>query len=196
MSFRLLCLCLPLILGLATCVEDEPPPRFAEIRFTQEPPIRLDVARIDLISSFQPSFRLPDVEHEFPVPPQRVLEALCRDRFQAVGPGTGRIARFTIEDASVREFGLPRTEGIEGAFTVDQTARYDGRVAVRLEIIDEKGFMLRVATAEAFHSETVDEGMTPNERDEAWYEISALLGRTLDQKLEQQIDASFYPYKG
>ncbi|MGB8840901.1 MAG: hypothetical protein WCC64_07495 [Aliidongia sp.] len=196
MTRRLLCLCLPLLLGLSTCVEEAPPARFGEIRFTDEPPIRLDVARVELVSSFQPSFRAPDVEHEFPVPPQRVLEALCRDRFQAVGPASGRIARFTIEDASVREVALPRTEGIEGAFTVDQTERYDGRVAVRLEILDYNGGMLRLATAEAIHSETVDEDITANERDETWYGISAQLGRALDQKLEQQVDASFYPYKG
>jgi|HubBroStandDraft_1064217.scaffolds.fasta_scaffold00101_45 hypothetical protein len=190
-----LCLYASLAAGLAACASPPPPPRFAEIRFDQEPPIRLEVGRIEIVDLFQPSFRPPEVEHEFPVPPAHALEALCRDRFQAAAPGSANFARFTIVDASVRETELPRTEGIEGAFTIDQTWRYDGRVAVRLEIIDARGSTVRTVAAEAVRNTTEAEDISPDERDRAWYEMSRDLVQSLDQELERQIDATLYPYE-
>jgi hypothetical protein len=194
MTFRRLCLGLVLATGLASCAAPPPPPRFPEIRFTQEPPIQLEVARVELVARFQPGFAAPEVEHEFAVPPQRALEALYKDRLRAVAPGSGRLARFIILDASVREAELPRTGGIKGAFTVQQAQRYDGRVAVRLEIIDEHGLTVRTANAEATHSRSVAEDITPNERDQVWYDMAQELARSLDHELERQINASFYPF--
>ena len=196
MTFRLLSLCLPLGLFLTACAEEPlPPQKFAEIRFTEAPPIRLEVESIQLVDSFQPSFKPPEIEYEFPVPPQRALAALATDRFQATAPGSGRLARFTIEDASVRETELPRRAGVEGAFTIEQAERYDGSVAVRLDIIDQHGLAIRTATARAVSTRSVAEDISPDERDQVWYEMSRELARSLDRELERQIDASFYPYR-
>jgi hypothetical protein len=195
MTLRLLSLCLPLAASLAACAAEPPPPRFAEIRFTDGPPIGLDVEAIQLVDSFQPSFKPPEIEYEFPVPPQQALMALSKDRFRAVAPGSGRLARFTIEDASVREIELPRKEGVEGAFTIEQAERYDGSVAVRFEIIDPHGLAVRTATARAVSSRSVAEDITPDEREQVWYEMSRELALSLDTELERQIDASFYPYR-
>jgi hypothetical protein len=195
MIIRRLSYCLVLAIGLAACSSEPPPPKFPDIRFNREPPIQLDVARIELVSNFQPSFAAPEVEHEFAVPPQRALENLSKDRFQAISPGSGRVARFAIDDASVREIDLPMKGGLKGAFTVQQAQRYDGHVAVRLEIIDEHGIAVRTASAQASRSRSVDEDTTLNQRDQIWYDMSRDLAQALDQELERQIDASFYPYK-
>jgi hypothetical protein len=195
MMLRRLCFCALLAAALAACGAPEPPPaHFADFRFDREPPIRLKVAKIDVVDAFRPSFQPPAVEHEFPVPPQRALEALGRDRLQAVEPASQRIARFVIEDAGVRESELPRTPGIKGAFTIDQAERYDGHVAVRLEIIDESGRTVRVARAEAVRTSSVAEGITLNERDQTWYDMTRELVGALDKELQRQIDAGFYPY--
>jgi len=197
MTIRRFSLCLLLAGGLAGCASaPPPPPKFADIRFTQEAPLRLNVARMELIDRFQPSFQAPEIEHEFAVPPQRALANLFKDRLQAVAPESGAVARFTIEDASVRESELPRTPGIEGAFTVDQAERYDGRVAVKLVIYDANGLAVRTATVEATASRSVPEDITLNDRDRTWYEMSQELVRSLDRRLEQQVDESFFPYKG
>jgi hypothetical protein len=197
MTIGRFCLCLLLATCLAACAgAPAPPPKFADIRFTQEPPLRLNVARLELIERFQPSFQAPEVEHEFAVPPQQGLANLFKDRLQAVAPASGAVARFTIEDASVRETALPRTPGIEGAFTIDQAERYDGRVAVKLVIYDASGLAVRTARVEATASRSVPENITLNDRDRSWYEMSQELVRSLDRKLEQQVDESFFPYKG
>jgi hypothetical protein len=196
MTFRLLFLCVPLAVFLTACAgEPLPPQRFPEIRFIEEPPIRLDVESIQVVDTFQPSFKPPEIEYEFPVPPQRALAALATDRFLPTAPGSGRLARFTIEDATVRESELPRKEGVEGAFTIEQAERYDGSVAVLLEIIDPNGLAIRTAAAKAVSSRSVAEDITPDERDQVWYEMSRELARSLDRELERQIDASFYPYR-
>ncbi len=195
MVIRRLTLCLPLALALAACLNAPPPPRFPDIRFNQEPPIQLDVARVEIVSAFQPSFALPDVEHEFPIPPQRALENLAKDRLQAIAPGSRRVARFTIVDASVRETELPRREGLKADFTVQQAERYDGQFEIRLDIIDENCVIARTATARATRTRSVAEDITPNERDQVWYEMSDQLAHSADQVLEQYVDASFFPYK-
>lgn len=195
MISRRLALCLPFVLGLAACSHEPPPARFPDIRFNTEPPIQLDVARVELVSAFQPSFAPPEVEHEFPVPPQRALENLCKDRLQAIAPGSRRIARFTIVDAKVLEAQLPLKEGVQADFTNQQAQRYDGQVEIRLDIYDENGIVVRTATARASRSRTVDQKITPNERDRVWYQMSDELAHAADQVLEQYVNASFYPYK-
>jgi len=195
MIFRRLALCLPLVFGVAACASAPPPPRFPDIRFKGEPPILLDVARVELVSTFQPGFAAPEVEHEFPVPPQRALENLCKDRLQAISPASQRVARFTIVDAKVIEAELPRKEGFKADFTTQQAQRYDGQVEIRLDIYDENGIVVRTATARATRSRTVAEDITPNDRDRVWYEMSDELAHSADQVLEQYIDASFFPYK-
>jgi hypothetical protein len=195
MISRRLALCLPLALALAACSSEPPPPRFPEIRFTGEPPILLDVARIELVSTFQPSFAPPEVEYDFARPPQGALENLCKDRLKAVAPDSRRVARFTIIDAKVTEAQLPLKEGLSADFTTQQAQRYDGVVEIRLDIYDENGIVVRTATARATRSRSVAEDITPNDRDRVWYEMSDELAHAADQVLEQYIDASFYPYK-
>jgi hypothetical protein len=195
MIFRRLALCLPLALGLTACASAPPPSRFPDIRFNGEPPILLDVARVELVSTFQPGFAAPEVEHEFPVPPQRALENLCKDRMQAISPASQRVARFTIVDAKVTETELPRKEGLKADFTTQIGQGYNGQVEIRLDIYDENGIVVRTATARASRSRTVPEDITPNDRDRVWYEMSDELAHSADQVLEQYINASFFPYK-
>ena len=195
MIFRRLALSLPLALGLAACASAPPPPRFPDISFKGEPPILLDVARVELVSTFQPNFAPPEVEHEMPVPPQRALENLCKDRLQAISPASQRVARFTIVDAKVTETELPRKEGLKADFTTQIGQGYNGQVEIRLDIYDENGIVVRTATARAARSRTVPEDITPNDRDRVWYEMSDELAHSADQVLEQYINASFFPYK-
>jgi hypothetical protein len=191
---RCLCFCLVAV-ALTACSRPVPPtPQFADLRFTNEPMIALDVVKVQVINRFQPSFTRPEVEYEFTIPPQRAIENWVHDRLHATAASGNAQARFTIEDASVKEVELPRTSGLKGAFTTDQAQRYDGHVAVKLEILNEQGFPERSAVAEASVSRSVPEGVTLNQRDQAWYEISQALSHDIDGALERQIRDSFAPY--
>ena len=188
-------LVLALVATAASCAsEPTPPPKFADIHFLALPPFRLNVSEIQIDSRFQPTLQEPNVEHEFPVVPQRAMENWAHDRLRAVGPTTGFVARYTIIDASVRESVLPKKEGLKAVFTTQQAERYDGHVSVMLQIIDPQGIAERTATAEAASSRSVPEGITLNDRDKIWYEMTRDLMADLDRQIQKQVDASFAPF--
>jgi hypothetical protein len=174
---------------------DTPPPRpsFPDIRFNTVPPIGLAVSGVDVQSEFKASFQPPHVEHLFQVAPARAMENWARDRL-AAGGGVGR-ARFVIRDASVVEVELKKKEeGITGAFTKEPAQRYDAVVAATLEILDERGFAVRTATVKATRSQSVLEGITPNDREKTWYELTKGLMADFDQQMSAEVSAHFGGY--
>jgi hypothetical protein len=181
------------VLGiLAGCASLPPRPSFPDIRFTNEAPLRIDAATIEVVADFKPSFKPPEVEHLFPVPPELAIENWVHDRLQATG--SGRRVLVHIVDARVREVELPKTEGLRGAFTTDQAERYDGTVEVRVDLLNERGFPERTVTAKASRSQSVPEGITANQRDQAWYDMTRAMMSYLDQELEKQIRENFTFY--
>ena len=176
---------------LLLACESSPPPRptFPDIRFTDEPPLRIDAAGVDIVRVFRPSLQAPQVEHLFPVTPERAMENWALDRLQPAG--TSRRVRVRILDASVKEVELPRTTGVRGAFTTDQAQRYDASAEMTVELLSDRGFPERSVSAKATRSRSVPEGITPNAREEVWYELTKALMGDLDAELERQIRANF-----
>jgi hypothetical protein len=177
---------------LAGCASPPPRPSFPDIRFTDEKRLRIDAASIEVVKDFRPSFKPPQVEHLFPIPPELAIENWVHDRVEA--SGAGRRVVVHILDASVREVALPKTQGLRGTFTTDQAERYDGTVEVRIDLVNERGFPQRTVTAKASRSQSVAEGITPNQRDQAWYDMTRAMMAYLDQELERQIRENFTFY--
>ena len=183
------------LLGLVLLVACETPatqPSFPDIHFASQPRLRLDVAAVDLQDDFHASFHAPNVEHLFPVAPEHAMMNWVHDRLEATG--TTRRARARIIDASVKESELPRTKGLTGAFTTDQAQRYDATVEMGVDILNDRGFVERTVTAKATRSQSVAEGITPNQRDQAWYVLTKDLMAELDRELERQMRANFTFY--
>jgi hypothetical protein len=183
-----------LLLGgalLLVACETVPPPRptFPDIRFTQKPPLRIDAAGLDIERAYRATLQAPNVEHLFPVTPERAMENWARDRLQPVG--TSRRVRVRILDASVKEIELPKTPGVRGAFTTDQAQRYDATAEMTVDLMGERGFPERSVAAKASRSRTVPENITPNDRERVWYELTQALMTDLDAELERQIRANF-----
>ncbi|HET8996640.1 MAG TPA: hypothetical protein VFN42_08225, partial [Acetobacteraceae bacterium] len=87
---------LPLL--LTACGGGEPR-LFPPLSFRRLPPLRLNVARIEIEQHFFPSGMTPDVTQVDPVPPIDALRAMANDRLKAFG-STGR-AVFIIQNASL-----------------------------------------------------------------------------------------------
>jgi hypothetical protein len=176
---------------LLVACESGPPPRptFPDIRFTGEPPLRIDAAGVDIVRVFRPSLQAPQVEHLFPVAPERAMENWALDRLQPVG--TSRRIRVRILDASVKEVELPRTTGVRGAFTTDQAQRYEAVAEMTVDLMSDRGFPERSVSAKATRSRSVPEDITPNDREKVWYELTQALMADLDAELERQIRANF-----
>ena len=132
-----LCASLLLALFVAGCASAPEVPSYSEIRFTDKPPIRLDVARIDIVEAYRSPLKAPNVEHLFPLRPAHAARQWAQDRLRPGGEEGW--AEAVIRDASATETALQRTEGIRGAFTTDQAERYDAVIAIEVRIFDPAG---------------------------------------------------------
>ncbi|MDA0702402.1 MAG: hypothetical protein O3A96_04055 [Proteobacteria bacterium] len=178
-----------LALLLAAC-SNAPPPAAAypEITFADRGSIVLDVGAIEIRSSFNPSFSDPDVEHLFPIPPQRAAERWARDRL--VAHGGRRIAIYDVRTARVIEKALRGTGGVAGLFKSDQEARYTAVLEVELRIVEPDGRQAGFVSAKAERARTVEEGVTLSERETIWFEMTKQLMADLDPVLERNIRTS------
>lgn len=170
---------------LAACSSPPPPAAFSEITFADRGTIVLDVATVDVRSSFAPSFASPDVEHLFPIPPQRAAERWARDRLAA--RGGGRRAIYDVKTARVVEKPLSGTGGVAGLFKSDQEARYIALLEVELRILEPDGRQVGFVSARAERTRTVEEGVTLAERETIWFEMTRQLMADLDPVLEKSI---------
>lgn len=161
-----------------------PPRAQPDITFADRPPIRLNVARIDVVQRYQPTLSDPYVEHLFDTPPSDAIRQWANDRLSARG-ATGT-ATLIIQDASVAEEQLARDPGLRGLVTIEQSERYAARFAVRLEVNDGAG---RTGSADvvAERTNTVPENASLSKREEVWFDLTEKTVRDLDARFEQEI---------
>jgi hypothetical protein len=189
---RLIIVTVALTILVAGCESAPPRPTFPDIRFTDAPPIRLAVGGIDLRNDYKASFQPPNVDHLFPIPPVHAAENWARDRLVAGGGGARAV--FTIRDASVIETDLKKKEGLAAAFTKEVAQRYDATLHATLEIADERGVPVRTISVKATRSQSVLEGITPNEREQGWYTLTKALMADFDQQMSAEISSHFGGY--
>lgn len=175
---------------LAGC-GNEPPPRqtFADLRFTNEPPLRLGIAAIEINDEYRPNFDPPHYEQRLPIPLPHAADNWARDRLQAAGTSGRAVA--VITDASVVEINLPKETGLSATFTNQLDTQYEARVGIRVELRDDRGVATRMAEGHAERSITMVEGTTLDERDRMLYQMETELMAELDRQLETQIRNNF-----
>lgn len=184
--------CLGLILaasGVAVsgCQTQPPRQRFPQLTYGHLGMFRFEASRVEIVSEYQAPLRAPNVEHLFPIPPERTLRQWASDRLAATGTGE-RFVRFVIRDAKVIEAELPRTRGITGQFTKDQSQRYDLSLAATIEIREERAnYRAGFADASATRSRTVREDITVNEREKAWFDMVEAAMNEINAEFERQI---------
>ena len=170
---------------VAGCTTRVKRPAYADITFTHQDPISLDVRRIDVIDQYSAPGTLPNVEHEFPVSLEATAERWASDRLRA--NGSAGSARVRILDASVVEQRLETKEGISGLVTTDQSEKYSARLLVEVVAENPARGLNGSASAEIRRSRTVPEGLTLNEREKIWYEMAEKIARDMDERLENAI---------
>lgn len=178
-------------LVLAACTSPPPSPKFPQITFTHLPSIRLDAQSLQVVDASVSPGR-SDVSAGMPVPPAIAARQWANDRLVPAG-NSGSII-FTITESSVVETRLERTQGVRGVVTTDQSERYDGRLAAKVEIRDAVGGRNGVISAEATRSRTVPENLSLNERDKIWFEITEAMINDLNGELEQAINQFLQPF--
>ena len=177
---------------LLACAPPPPEANFPEIAFRDSPAFRIDVAVIELVESYQPPLRSPHVEHESPVPPLVLLRNWVRDRLVADG-ATGSL-KATVVDARITETLLSVNEDLAASFTTEQAVRFDGRVEMRLEIMDSAASGHANVYGEATRSRTMPEDATLREREEVLFQITEDLANDLNTVLDGNIRQHFARY--
>lgn len=176
------------VLALVGGCANPQPQRFAPLSFAERQQIRLDVARLDISTTYAAPLAPPNVEHVAPVVPETALKRWAEERLLVAGIGT-RVARFVITEASIVETELPRTQGFIGSVTVDQGSRFDLKISVALEIQGGRAVDRQSAgaTATVTRSRTLREDATLNERDRLLYELVRLAMADFDAEMERQL---------
>lgn len=167
-------------------------PVYPELTYGHLPPIRLDVASVEIVDDYESPLRPPNVEHEFPVTPAAAARRWAKERLKAVGQSG--VARAIVRDASVVEVDLKQKGGLTGLFTTEQSQRYDARLVMEIEIRSERGFKDAFVSAEAKRSRTVPENLTLNEREKVYFKITEAVMGDLNAQLEKQINQHLARY--
>jgi len=188
---RSLTLLAPLAL-LAACAEGEPPAAQVTVRpydYTYLTPLRLDVARVEIVEAYQPPRTAPNVDHLMVVAPKDALARMARDR--VLPWGTEGVATVTVTEASMTEQKLERSS-VASLFAAQPSERYTLTLGVVLDV--QGGGALRGggingrAEARVMRSRAVDDGVTLAERERIW---DAMLREAMDDARGMNVEFEF-----
>ena len=101
---------------------------------------------------------------------------------------------MSIDNASVKETKLPKTEGIKGWFTDDQDARYDALVSVTLRLYDVNNAEVATASITANRSRSIHERATVDERNKFYYELVRDLMTAYNTEADTRVHQFFGNY--
>ena len=180
--FPLICV---VAVSLSACQTAPPEAQTPQLTYQHLSALDLNVAVIDVLSDYKPSYAKPHVEHLFPTAPAEAVRRWANERIQSVGK-TGS-AVLTIRDASVSEVKLDHDEGIKALFTMEQSVRYDAVLDVRLDLRSPEGEGF--VEARATRSTTLPENATINDREQAWLKMTELLIKSLSTAIEENARA-------
>lgn len=170
-------------LAVSGCASPQAP-KFPELRFTHLPKITLDVAAIEIVDNFSPSGP-QHIEYRMPVAPENALRNWAKDRLQA--GGVSGVAKFIINNASVTETKLTKKGGITGAFTTQQSHRYDADMRVELRLEGVPRVSKAYAEANVTRSQTIGEDASINVREQMWFDLTEALMKDFDPLMAASI---------
>jgi hypothetical protein len=165
------------LVALVACADGEAPPSTVPPRsfdYSHLVPLKLDVARVEIVEQFVPPRTAPNVDHRAPIEPRVALAQMARDRVQAWG-STGS-ATVTITDASLIEERLARGGGVASLFAAQPSERYTLNLGIVLEVRNagaRDGGTGTSGRAEAriSRTRTVNDDVTLAQRERVWDEM-------------------------
>jgi hypothetical protein len=127
------------------------------------------------------SLASPFVEHFAPTTPVNAVRQWAEQRLRATG--TRGAARVIINDGRITEQSLPRTQGLTGLVSRDQTERYDGRIEVTIEA--ERDGTSGSFSAAVERSRTIADGATLGDREALLNDLVRQLVDDLNARAEE-----------
>lgn len=178
---------------LAACSQAPQTPALKPVDFSHKTPISLAVSEIRVIEAYQSPLRDPNVEHLFPTPPVQAVKTWANQRLRAAG--ASGILEITVEDASVVEKALPKTDGVRGLFTDDQAERYDARLRATIRLYTgARAVSDAEGSVNIVRSRSINEKATIAEREEMYQQIVLDMIQQFDTEAELRFRQYFSPY--
>jgi len=135
-------------------------------------PLRLDVARVEVVQAYAPPQRVPNIEHRMIISPLATIDDWARRHIEAAAPGRDDSAAvFVIEDASVVTEKVRTRKGLIESLIREDSDKFTLRLAVTLQVRDRLGATVGATSAEASAWRTVPEGMKDSDRSAVWHEL-------------------------
>jgi hypothetical protein len=163
-----------------------------EITYAHESPITLGVREIAIDSAYASPGEPPHQEQQFETTPEAVLKRWAQERLRAAG--VANTARFTVLNAPVTVEPLPKTKGFLGAFRIEPEKKYTITLEGQLEILDDTGQRLRLASARVTRSRQLEEGATPEQRQVFEAELTQSAMDTFNAEMERSIQQYLAPW--
>jgi hypothetical protein len=179
------------VLLLAACAEGPPVSTTPDLTFANLQPIEVNAASIEVVDDYRPPLLAPNVEHTFRLPPYTAAERLLRH--QLVAAGSANTLRAIVEDASVISQEIPQDKGFMSYFTQQATERLKANVLIRFELVDPKApdIILGHAEVVARREKTLNEGMSPADRDLAAFTLTNDLMDDVNDGLKSIVKGTF-----
>lgn len=178
---------------LAACNPAPQPPSITPIDFSGKAPISLNVAEIRVVENYQSPLNAPNVEHLFPTSPAKAVKTWTSQRLRAAG--TAGILEVVVDDASVIEKELPKTEGVRGLFTDDQAERYDARLRVTMRLYaGDRAISDAEGNVNVVRARSINEKATLSEREQFYQQIVIDMMQQFDSEAEMRLRQYFSNY--
>jgi len=164
------------------------------IRFVEDPPIALDVDRVEHATpvSGDTATSANDAFAEvIGVRPEAVVRQWADDRLMA--SGSDGVARVTAVTAAVTEDRLPRAKGAVGLFGSAPGASYTMTVEGRVEIMAADGGQA-MASARVARTKSLEGNRTRAERQRFWIDLVTTTMAEFDHQMEQAIRRHLNPW--
>ncbi|MBL8659317.1 MAG: hypothetical protein JNM75_06135 [Rhodospirillales bacterium] len=167
--------------------------QLADIRFTDAPPITLDVKSIEVDTgeAADSARRDRDVGDGLTHAPDVELRQWALDRLRTAG--RAGVARFEILSARVEEEKLPRAEGFAGLFGSPPGAVYTMTAEAQLEI-DAADGRSAIASAKVVRTRSIEGNRTREERRRFFSELTETTMAEFDQQMEGAIRQHLNPW--
>ncbi len=157
------------------------------VDFSNKPPLFFNVATVEFIPAFAPIFE--DKFRKTRSYPEFASAIQNWSQHNFINRGTTGALIVTIEQADIKESSIPKKhQGLKGVFTYDPSEKYEGNLAVRLEIKDENGFTKESTLTSTSHTITVLENITLAKRDQKIADLMHTLIEELDSRLRDNVN--------
>ncbi len=171
---------------LSACGSTPEPAPPQEVSFADTTVLNVDATSIDIRFINRPPQEYPHVGHRSPVTFERAVRDWVDARFELTG-NTASAFRITVRKHDITEELLPVETGLSGAFKKEQSAKYEARLEIALDLVDPNGEILGSAEGESWNTYTVAEDATENDKRIVWVDMIAKAFNGLDQELIPRI---------